>query len=1137
MVQDEKNSRGSGGHKVALVSATIAALTLPLAFATPSVAIQRAEEAIDTSHISAKGSNHRDAIISFATTPIPTYLKDAIDQYNTDRAKTNEEWQKVNPILNDRSGHESVWTAQYHNAQKRVDLANRELVPFKDAYDAVKPDYIQKNDEFNTLNTEYQKKLASVESEINELKAKIADLPNNNYQGYADVLQDAARINKQVDALKTEYKSVQDSYNELKNVYQDVKTKEDAYKSAYSKLVGTVIDTNHVTVNTINNEVKQYNKQIEDVYGPLKKSYDNTVASRNNAQKVIDDYKKNVNPNFNLTLPDLPAQPAEKTPTVDPVKEFVPPPVPQYIDLPDNIAEPSVPPVVPQVPPMPWVPVVPVPTASAKDLTVTEGTEITNDMIKDQIETTGKIKSVEPVNGPINTKVPGTYKPEIKVTYENGSSVTIPMTVTVNQKWVDIKPIPEAKARDLVVKEGTTITDDMIKAQIDSPAEIKSAVPVKGAIDTSKPGTKTVDVKVTFADGSSRIVPMTVTVNMPWTSVVPVPTASAKDLTVTEGTEITNDMIKDQIETTGKIKSVEPVDGPINTKVPGTYKPEIKVTYENGSSVTIPMTVTVNPKWMDIKPIPEAKARDLVVKEGTTITDDMIKAQIDSPAEIKSAVPVKGAIDTSKPGTQTVDVKVTFADGSSRIVPMTVTVDAPTPDTGNQGQGETANPDQGQGGTVNPDQGQGGNANPDQGQGGNANPDQGQGGTVNPDQGQGGDANPDQGQGGNANPDQGQGGDANPDQGQGGNANPGQGGDANPDQGQGGNANPDQGQGGNANPDQGQGGNANPDQGQGGTVNPDQGQGGNANPDQEQGGDANPGQDGDANPGQGGDANPGQGGNANPDQEQGGTVNPDQGQGGNANPDQGQGGNANPDQGQGGNANPDQGQGGNANPDQGQGGNANPGQGQGGTVNPDQGQGGNANPDQGQGGNANPDQGQGGNANPDQGQGGNANPDQGQGGNANPDQGQGGNANPDQGQGGNANPDQGQGGNANPDQGQGGTVNPDQGQGGNANPDQGQGGNANPDQGQGGTTNPDQGQDGATGDNGHGSGNQGNENQGNQNNNGNGNSSAAGKNESGKDNTSATPSTSDASALSSVGIMAVLGSLLTALGIKPRKNK
>ncbi len=220
-------------------------------------------------------------------------------------------------------------------------------------------------------------------------------------------------------------------------------------------------------------------------------------------------------------------------------------------------------------------------------------------MLKDHVQSDGQIATVEPVNGTVDTSKPGLIQVPVKVTFDNGYSTQIDVPV-------DVKPVapavPEATGTTITVDQDQPITNDTIKDHIKTDGDIKEVEPEHGPIDTSKPGEQTVPVKVTFENGTTKVVNVPVVVK----PVAPaVPEATGTTITVDQDQPITNDTIKDHIKTDGVIKEVEPEHGPIDTSKPGEQTVPVKVTFENGTTKVVNVPVVVNP----VAPQPEPEVK------------------------------------------------------------------------------------------------------------------------------------------------------------------------------------------------------------------------------------------------------------------------------------------------------------------------------------------------------------------------------------------------------------------------------------------------------------------------------------------------------------------------------------------------
>ncbi len=112
------------------------------------------------------------------------------------------------------------------------------------------------------------------------------------------------------------------------------------------------------------------------------------------------------------------------------------------------------------------------------------------------------------------------------------------------------------------VKVGATVTPEELVANMgELPAGTTVEFENTAGVDTSEAVAGTTapyTVVIKYPDGSVDKVTGDVTVYkpIPMTPLVPIPPATAKDLSVKQGTPITEDMLKGQIETTGDVQSV-----------------------------------------------------------------------------------------------------------------------------------------------------------------------------------------------------------------------------------------------------------------------------------------------------------------------------------------------------------------------------------------------------------------------------------------------------------------------------------------------------------------------------------------------------------------------------------------------------
>uniref|UniRef100_UPI003F53CC43 Rib/alpha-like domain-containing protein n=1 Tax=Lactobacillus acidophilus TaxID=1579 RepID=UPI003F53CC43 len=273
---------------------------------------------------------------------------------------------------------------------------------------------------------------------------------------------------------------------------------------------------------------------------------------------------------------------------------------------------------------------------------------------------------------------------KVKVTYPDGSTDEVPVTVKVSdpttpgQTDAD-KYTPEAK--DITVTPGPT----------PDPAEgigNKDTLPSgtkyewKDPVDTTTPGDKTGTIVVSYPDGSTDEIQVTVKVTDPTTpgqTDADKYTPEAKDITVTLGQTpdpaegIGN---KDTLPSGTKYEWKDPVD----TTTPGDKTGTIVVSYPDGSTdeiqVTVKVTDPTTPGQTDAdKYTPEAK--DITVTLGQT----------PDPAEgigNKDTLPSgtkyewKDPVDTTTPGDKTGTIVVSYPDGSTDEIQVTVKVTDPT---------------------------------------------------------------------------------------------------------------------------------------------------------------------------------------------------------------------------------------------------------------------------------------------------------------------------------------------------------------------------------------------------------------------------------------------------------------------------
>ncbi|MBD3949875.1 Rib/alpha-like domain-containing protein, partial [Aerococcaceae bacterium zg-1292] len=275
---------------------------------------------------------------------------------------------------------------------------------------------------------------------------------------------------------------------------------------------------------------------------------------------------------------------------------------------------------------------------------------------------------------PIDTKTPGEKKGKVIVTYPDGSTDTIDVTVNV------VKPQRDAdKHEPIGTKQTVNVGDpatakksianfdklpDGTKAEFETP------------IDTKTPGEKKGKVIVTYPDGSTDTIDVTVNVVKPQRDADKHEPIGTKQ-TVNVGDPAT---AKKSIANFDKLPdgTKAEFETPIDTKTPGEKKGKVIVTYPDGSTDTIDVTVSV------VKPQTDAdKHEPIGTKQTVNVGDpatakksianfdklpDGTKAEFETP------------IDTKTPGEKKGKVIVTYPDGSTDTIDVTVSVVKPQTD-------------------------------------------------------------------------------------------------------------------------------------------------------------------------------------------------------------------------------------------------------------------------------------------------------------------------------------------------------------------------------------------------------------------------------------------------------------------------
>ncbi|EHJ56026.1 gram positive anchor [Streptococcus urinalis 2285-97] len=268
----------------------------------------------------------------------------------------------------------------------------------------------------------------------------------------------------------------------------------------------------------------------------------------------------------------------------------------------------------------------------------------------------------------------GEFKVPVVVTYPDGSTDTVDVTVKVVDPRKDADK-NEPKAKDQTVNIGETPkAEDSIENLKDLPAGTK--VEFKTPIDTTTAGDKPGKVVVTYPDGSTDTVDVTVKVVDPRKD-ADKNEPKAKDQTVNIGE---TPKAEDSIENLKDLPAGTKVEfkTPIDTTTAGDKPGKVVVTYPDGSTDTVDVTVkVVDPRKDADKNEPKAKDQTVNIGE-TPKAEDSIENLKDLPAGTK--VEFKTPIDTTTAGDKPGKVVVTYPDGSTDTVDVTVKVVDPRKD-------------------------------------------------------------------------------------------------------------------------------------------------------------------------------------------------------------------------------------------------------------------------------------------------------------------------------------------------------------------------------------------------------------------------------------------------------------------------
>ncbi|WP_165765503.1 Rib/alpha-like domain-containing protein [Corynebacterium hadale] len=265
---------------------------------------------------------------------------------------------------------------------------------------------------------------------------------------------------------------------------------------------------------------------------------------------------------------------------------------------------------------------------------------------------------------PVDTTTSGEKTANITVTYPDGTTDTIKnVTIKVNTRAEQHDP----QGKDQNVDHGETPEPEKSIVDFDKlPKNTKAAFDTE--IDTTKPGPKTVNITVTYPDGTTDTIE-NVTITVGKQSDLYDPKAATKTQTVNiDGTPVA----ETSVDTTDLPDGTTfDFTKPVDTTTSGEKTANITVTYPDGTTDTIKnVTIKVNTRAEQHDP----QGKDQNVDHGETPEPEKSIVDFDKlPKNTKAAFDTE--IDTTKPGPNTVNITVTYPDGTTDTIEnVTITV-------------------------------------------------------------------------------------------------------------------------------------------------------------------------------------------------------------------------------------------------------------------------------------------------------------------------------------------------------------------------------------------------------------------------------------------------------------------------------
>lgn len=266
--------------------------------------------------------------------------------------------------------------------------------------------------------------------------------------------------------------------------------------------------------------------------------------------------------------------------------------------------------------------------------------------------------TVQDITDPaIDTNKDRKYTGKAQVTFKDGSTMEVSIPVEIYISGSIIKPIPKVNNSDIedevVNWSGKIDLTNNIKNLPDT-AKVKDITdPV---IDTTKPGKYTGKVEITFPDGSKRVVEVPIEVKKAQSETF---TPEINEEKLPYGKEVTPSDIIKNIPDDANAEFVG--DNKIDPTKSGKQNATIKITFADGSTKEYPVEVEIDKSQAEKYKENPSIEPERISRNGKIDLTDNIKDLPDGSTVVDTT---KDKIDTSKLGTSTGTVEVTFPDGT-----------------------------------------------------------------------------------------------------------------------------------------------------------------------------------------------------------------------------------------------------------------------------------------------------------------------------------------------------------------------------------------------------------------------------------------------------------------------------------------